>query len=124
MTEWTTGRKRGFIVATLRNGSRKWPPKFETLNAAKTEKKINPKSGRLAQHYECNLCGKEYTNKDIEVDHIVPVVDPVVGFVDWNTYIERLFCERSNYQAICKPCHRIKTKEETSSKKRKTDASD
>lgn len=113
MDEWTSGRKHGFIVNTLRWGSRKWPAKFKTLEDAKTEKKINPSSGRLAQFYLCNRCKKEYTNKDVEVDHIIPVVDPKVGFVDWNTFIDRMFCERSNYQVLCKPCHKKKTKEES-----------
>ena len=63
---WTKGRIQGFIINTLRYGSRKWPPKFETLNEAKTEKKINVKTGKMAQHYLCNGCKKEYTNKDVE----------------------------------------------------------
>ena len=48
--KWTEARYRSFITSTLRAGSRKWPPKYETLNAAKTEKKTNEKTGRLAQH--------------------------------------------------------------------------
>lgn len=112
LDQWTPGRKHGFIVNTLRWGSRKWPAKFKTLEEAKTEKKINQASGRLAQFYLCNRCKKEFTNKDVEVDHIIPVVDPKVGFVDWNTFIDRMFCERDNYQVLCKPCHKKKTKEE------------
>ena len=111
-TPWTEGRIRGFITTTLRYGSRKWPPKFECLNESKTEKRINPASGRLAQFYKCSRCEQEFTNKDVEVDHIIPVVDPQVGFVDWNTFIERLFTERDNFQTLCKPCHKKKTKEE------------
>lgn len=51
--------------------------------------------------------------KNIFVDHIKPVVDPAVGFVDWNTIIERMFCEIDNLQVLCKECHDIKSKEET-----------
>jgi len=109
---WTPARKKAFIVAVLRNGSRRWPPKYETLNEAKTEKKINPKTKRLAQHYRCALCLGEFPQKDVEVDHILPVVDPAKGFKDWNTFIKRLFCDKENLQTICKPCHKIKTKEE------------
>jgi 5-methylcytosine-specific restriction endonuclease McrA len=109
---WTEGRVHGYIVNTLRYGSRKWPPKFQTLNEAKTEKKISVKSGRLAQHFRCASCSEEFTSKDIEVDHIKPVVDPKVGFVDWNTYIERMFCPKSNYQVLCTTCHKAKTKQE------------
>ena len=48
----------------------------------------------------------------MNVDHINPVVDPDVGFVSWDVFIDRLFCERANLQAICIPCHKIKSKEE------------
>lgn len=108
--KWTEARYRSFVTSTLRAGSRKWPPKYETLNAAKTEKKINKATGRLAQHYLCAMCEQEYTQKDVQVDHIKPVVDPKVGFVSWDTYIDRMFCEGKNLQVLCKVCHAEKTK--------------
>ena len=108
--KWTEARYRSFITSTLRAGSRKWPPKYETLNAAKTEKKTNEKTGRLAQHYKCAGCKKEFTQKDVQVDHIKPVIDPKKGFVSWDTYIDRMFCEAPNLQVLCKVCHADKTK--------------
>ena len=30
-------------------------------------------------------------------------------FIDWNTFVERLFCPASNLQMLCKECHQIKT---------------
>ena len=110
--KWTEARYRSFITSTLRAGSRKWPPKYETLNAAKTEKKTNEKTGRLAQHYKCAGCKKEFTQKDVQVDHIKPVIDPKKGFISWDTYIERMFCEAKNLQVLCKDCHLVKTKKE------------
>lgn len=110
--EWTEGRIRSFITSTLRAGSRRWPPKFETLNASKTEKKVNVKTGRLAQHYLCAKCKEEFTSKDVEVDHIKPVIDPKKGFVSWDDYIKRLFCNMDNMQTLCKQCHLAKTKKE------------
>ncbi len=112
MTEWSEGRKKAFITSVLRSGSRRWPPKYQTLNEAKTEKKINSATKRLAQHYKCKKCKKDFPAKMVQVDHIKPVVDPKVGFVDWNTFIDRLFCERNNLQVLCKACHDLKTKKE------------
>jgi hypothetical protein len=108
--KWTEARYRSFVTSTLRAGSRKWPPKYETLNAAKIEKKINKATGRLAQHYLCAMCEQEYTQKDVQVDHIKPVIDPKKGFVSWDTYIDRMFCEGKNLQVLCKVCHAEKTK--------------
>ena len=113
---WTVGRFNSFITSTLRAGARRWQPKYDTLNAAKTEKKTNPKSGRLAQHYRCEICQEEFTQKDMNVDHINPAVDPDKGFETWDIFINRLFCERDNLQAICVPCHKEKTKAEKKKK--------
>lgn len=110
--KWTEARFNSFVTSTLRSGARRWQPKYDTLNAAKTEKKINKKTGRLAQHYRCELCQGEFTSTNMEVDHIKPVVDPVKGFESWDKFIDRLFCEKENLQAICKPCHLEKTKKE------------
>jgi 5-methylcytosine-specific restriction endonuclease McrA len=109
---WTIGRFNSFITSTLRAGARRWQPKYDTLNRAKTEKKINEKTGRLAQHYRCSQCSNEFTAKDMEVDHILPAVDPVVGFTSWDEFINRLFCEAENLQALCRGCHKIKSSQE------------
>ena len=110
--EWTEARHKSFIISGLRAASRRYPPKWETLNEAKTEKKINSKTGRLAQHYLCKSCKGEFPAKDDQVDHIKPVVDPKVGFVDWDTYINRMFCPKKNFQVLCRSCHLEKTKRE------------
>jgi 5-methylcytosine-specific restriction endonuclease McrA len=49
--------------------------------------------------------------KNVSVDHINPVVD-VGGFVDWNEFISRLYCELDNLQLLCKQCHDLKSKNE------------
>jgi len=112
MSEWTPARKKAFVVSALRAGSRKWPPRYETLNEAKTEKRINPKSNRLAQFYRCASCQGEFPAKDVNADHIKPCVDPQVGWVDWNTFVENLFCDKDNLQILCSECHTKKSNEE------------
>lgn len=109
---WTDARLKAFIISGLRAASRRYPPKFETLNEAKTEKKTNAKTGRLAQHYLCKKCKQEYVAADVQVDHIIPVVDPVLGFANWDNYINRLFCSKDNLQVLCLTCHQLKSNEE------------
>ncbi len=122
---WTEARFRSFITSTLRAGSRRWPPKYETLANAKTEKKVNEKTGRVAQHYKCKKCKADFPAKDVQVDHIKPVVDPKEGFTTWDSFIENLFCEKKNLQVLCSACHSKKSKlekeirVETQSKKSK-----
>jgi len=116
---WTEGRFRSFIFSVIRGGMRRYPPKFMCLNKAKVGKQINKASGRMAQHYKCNKCKEAFPQKEVQVDHKKPVVDPKAGFVDWNTYIDRMFCEDKNFQVLCKSCHKIKTQKEKLRRKKK-----
>lgn len=110
--EWTTSRFNSFIKSALRSASKRWPPKFRVLNNSKRGKRINSASGRIAEHYECAKCGNLFPAKDVQVDHILPVIDPVVGFVSWDEVIKRMFCGEAGFQVLCKSCHSVKTKEE------------
>lgn len=101
----------------LRGGSRRWPPRNSVLNASKTEKKLNPKSGRMAQHYRCASCKGEFPLKEVNVNHIDPVIDPNTGFISWDVYIDRLFCEEERLEVLCKTCHDDTTRKENEQRK-------
>lgn len=61
----------------------------------------------------CAICGTVgLKSTQIAVDHIMPVINPTAGFVDFNEYLDRLFCEESNFQVLCTTCHTIKTNAE------------
>lgn len=106
---WSPARWHSFVVSVLRSGTRKYPPKYETLNEAKTEKKTNVKTGRLAQHYVCAECKLDYPATGVQVDHITPVVG-ASGFTTWDDFISNLFCSKENLQVLCTVCHAQKTK--------------
>jgi 5-methylcytosine-specific restriction endonuclease McrA len=112
---------QAMLLSALRRCFRKYPPYTETLKNAKKEyyiksRKSDKKLRRV--HFKCACCGEYFSSKDIRVDHIEPVVDIKVGFVDFNTYIERLFCDATNLQAICKNDHDIKTKIENKQRRK------
>lgn len=109
--QWTPARTHSFIVSVLRTGTRRWPPKYQTLEEAKVGKKINVGTGRLANHFRCKLCRKSYPSSNVEVDHITPVVGPE-GFSTWDEYIKRMFVGKEGFQVLCKPCHKKKTLKE------------
>lgn len=111
-TEWTEGKLKTFIISSLRGAFRKFPKKYEVLKAACVGKLLNPKTKRMSDHFTCNICKKAFPAKEVNVDHVEPVVCPYTGFIDWNTFISRLFCDGGNLQVLCSPCHDIKTAEE------------
>jgi hypothetical protein len=109
--QWTESRFHSFIKSALRRASVRWPPRYETLADAFVGSKINSKTGRMAKHYRCSKCGFEFPLKEVQVNHIEPVV-PVEGFDDWDDVIYRMFCEKNGLEVLCVPCHKLVTQEE------------
>ena len=90
-----------FVMRALRRASYKWPAR----NIAK-------KDARVARgQYRCNKCEGIFRVKEVEVDHIVPVI-PLSGTKSFDVIIPRLFCDSNNLQVLCKKCHREKSKGE------------
>jgi hypothetical protein len=115
-TPWTEGRLKAFVIAVLRSGTRRYPPKYETLKDAYVGQRLNEKTNREGKHYLCALCEGEFPAKEVEVDHIEPVISSK-GFTSWDDYIARLFCDKSNLQVVCKSCHKIKSYNEGQERK-------
>ncbi len=65
-----------------------------------------------AVQYRCNVCQTFVGSTKVSVDHISPVVSVTDGFLDFNTFIQRLFCDATNLQVICDECHNTKTQAE------------
>lgn len=114
--QWTQARFNSFIKSALRSASVRWPPKYTVLSEACVGTKLNPKSGRMAKHFKCNRCQGDFPSKEVEVNHIIPVI-PVTGFTTWDDVIKRMFCEKAGLEVVCKPCHKTITKEENEQRK-------
>ena len=120
--KWTEAKFNSFVKSALRAASRKWPPKYETLNEAFVGKKINPASGREAKMFICASCVGEFPASKIQIDHIEPIINPTLGFTNWDDVVNRMFCEKENLQCLCTDCHKIKTAaEKAAASKRKKD---
>jgi hypothetical protein len=112
--EWTEARFISFIKSALRGA--RWPQKYVCIKNAYIEDGINPKTGRKCKLHKCPQCEDLVTQNEMVADHIVPVVGPE-GFIDWNTFIARLFCEADGFQAVCKKCHTRITNHESKVRK-------
>lgn len=112
VANWTDAKFKAFIISTLRSGMRRYPNKAVALKAASVGKRINKLTGRMAEHFRCNKCKDSFPRTSVQVDHIEPVVDPKKGFIDWNTFITRMFVVLEGLQVLCKLCHSGKTRTE------------
>lgn len=52
------------------------------------------------------------------LDHIVPVV-PVTGWTNFDDYLDRMFCDQSNFQVLCEECDTKKCLDEGQVRKKK-----
>lgn len=111
--QWTEAKYKSFIKGNLRSATRKWAPIQDCLREARVARGL----------YLCAGCKQEVPNttkdaetgkrvKNVHVDHILPIIDPAVGWVSWDDTIERMFSERDNLQLLCHECHKKKTDEE------------
>ncbi len=91
---------KNFVTQTLRRATYRWPYKNMAKNSQKIERGL----------YKCQSCGGIFGPKDINLDHIIPVIDVTKGFTTWDDFIERLFVKTEGFQVLCTEiCHSNKT---------------
>ena len=83
--------------------------------------------------YKCDFCNKymydgssdkrfdelklKYSDRNFskelpQVDHDKPVIEPKIGFVNWDLYINSLWIDQVGYNILCKDCHEEKSSKE------------
>ena len=111
-----TWNQEAAIRGALRRTFSRSPVIREVLFKVRREVPKYNKDGSRAKkdavQYRCNVCQTYVGSTKVSVDHISPVVDVQQGFVDFNTFIQRLFCDATNLQVICDGCHNTKTQAE------------
>ena len=90
---------KAFLIPVLRRATYRYKERSNALRNARIDRGV----------YECALCKGRFKQKEIVLDHIIPIVDPKLGFTNWDDYINRMFCDASGYQVICKSCNEGKT---------------
>lgn len=80
-----------FAKTVLRGAFRKW---YAGNEAAKR--------CRVARgQYKCEGCGQVMKRKDLQIDHIKPVVDIKTGFTDLEDWVMRLLVPPEELQMLC-----------------------
>ena len=100
--QWTEAKFFAFLRAGLRAKWMRWPPKWETLQAASRPYKGPDK--RKKTEYRCAKCKKWYSAKDVSVDHIEPV-GRLSSYDDLPGFVARLFVAKEKLRVLCNPCH-------------------
>lgn len=100
-----------YILNILREGTIRWSGRTNALRKARKRFRDGRyKNGetKWKWYWRCATCLKWWRDEsDVEVDHIEEV-GSYEG--DLHEYAERMYCDESNLQVLCKRCHRRKTK--------------
>jgi hypothetical protein len=99
---WSKARMVSFIKSALRGA--RWPQKYVCVKNAYIRDGINPKTGRKCKLHHCPECRETFPQNQMHADHITPVIGPE-GFISWDLFISRLYCEAGGFRALCKACH-------------------
>lgn len=120
-------RLKGQLVSSIKRVWHRHPNRVSVLKAAEIRryelKKDGTERSKPYVFYSCASCGalckaqKSKAYSQAHVDHIDPVVPIGRQLSSWDEYIERLFCDVSNLQILCSPCHDIKTKSENAKRR-------
>jgi len=117
--------EQAVVLNAMRRAFRTYPPYKECLRRAKSEYFIMSQKNTPMRRVEftCAKCLKKFKQKEIAVDHIDPVVDPMAGVTTYDNYAKRLFCSLDNLQVLCNigstSCHKAKSKAENALRSRK-----
>lgn len=113
-----TSKERNLIKGAIRRVFSRSELRKQALDASRIEY-FDPERKRVTKWSRCPICVQPTPTYLMEVDHQEPIVplDSSLDRMSWDEVVNRIWCELQNLKAICKDCHKAKTKEE--SKKRR-----
>ena len=92
-----------FLIPVLRRKSLWWTARQEAKREARVDRGF----------YKCKNCQQLFGPKEIQMDHVRPVINVKTSWTNWDDYIHSLLCDKENFAALCISCHSVKTQIET-----------
>lgn len=79
------------------------------------------KCPRVTKWGRCARCRKPIARYQLEVDHLHPIVplNTTLEKMSWDHLIDNVWCDSKDLNAVCKPCHKEKTRVENALRRRK-----
>ncbi len=108
-----TAKERNLIKGSIRRVFSRSELRRQAIAKAQCAHR-DPNRKRVTKWGRCEQCQTLTPLYLMEVDHILPVIplDKTLDDMTWDEVVESLWCDSKNLQAICKDCHKLKTKEE------------
>lgn len=107
-------KERGLLKGAIRRVFSRSELRRKILDKALVKDYHDPSRRRVTRWGKCAECGKLEPAYLLEVDHVDPIIplNKTLEEMDWDTIIDQVWCDERNLRAVCKPCHKTKTKAE------------
>lgn len=107
-------KERNLVKGAIRRVFSRSELRRRAIDASLVKEYSDPSRKRVTRWGRCAACQKLEPAYLLEIDHKDPVI-PIGETIDdqsWDKIIDRLWCDERNLQALCKPCHKLKSKQE------------
>lgn len=119
MKKPNNSKERGLVKGALRRVFSRSELRREALD--KTRIRYNdPERPRVTKWSWCTVCGVIQPTYLMDIDHTMPLIPLHVSLeeMSWDEVVDRLWCDISNLNPVCKSCHHEKSALETKERKR------
>lgn len=115
-----TKKERGLLKGAIRRVFSRSELRRQALDKALVKDYHDPSRKRVTRWGRCGDCKKLEPLYLLEIDHQSPVVpvDSSLEQMTWDELVDRVWCHEGNLLAVCKPCHKAKSKLETKERKK------
>jgi 5-methylcytosine-specific restriction endonuclease McrA len=81
----------------------------------------DPSRKRVTRWGKCTACNKLEPLYLLQIDHKEPIIpiDRSLDEMSWDEVVDKVWCDERNLQAVCKPCHKAKSKIENAERRRR-----
>lgn len=107
-----TVKERNLLKGAIRRVFSRSELRRAVIDAAVIEGYHDPSRPRVTKWCRCDECKQPNPKYLTECDHLDPLIplNKRLEDLSWDTVVDRTFCEKNNLRAICKPCHKQKSK--------------
>jgi len=109
----TNPKERNLIKGAIRRVFSRSDLRRSIIDLSRTNY-LDPERPRVKKWSICTTCMTKVPTYLMECDHIRPIVpiDSRLEDMSWDAVVSAVWCDPMNLVAICKPCHKIKSKQE------------
>lgn len=115
-----TPKERELLKGAIRRVFSRSELRREVVDKAVIKGYVDSERPRVTKWCKCQSCLQMVPKYLMEVDHIDPVIpiDKTLNDITFDELIARIWCNVKNLMAICKVCHKAKSKVENAERRR------